>query len=224
MFSRSVLFHFTFNILFASLFLRWNAVTFVLVCTQIVGLIYYYSDTVELIVYYVWGCVVLVECLEVCHGGYEGEYEHVYVFMGGSTSITKGMHIHILGVRCDYENVLLCISYFFTYVQILISLMFAISTHFLVDTEFPIFMSVCYIHVMYAYVCDPYDTCNYNSATFLQLYWSQFWYRTMETYFERIISETIIVWKGKIKSIRYHYIPGLQTLSLHDMFYITIAK
>ena len=37
-FSRSVLFHFTFNVLFSSLFLRWNAVTgFVWVCTQIVG-------------------------------------------------------------------------------------------------------------------------------------------------------------------------------------------
>ena len=43
-------------------------------------LIYYYSDTVEIIVYYVWWCVVLGECLEVCPGGYEGEYEHVYVF------------------------------------------------------------------------------------------------------------------------------------------------
>ena len=83
-------------------------------------LIYYYSDTVEIIVYYVWGCVVLGECLELCHGGYEGEYEHVYVFRGGSTSITKSMYIHILGVTCDYENVLLCFSNFFTYFQILI--------------------------------------------------------------------------------------------------------
>ena len=113
--------------------------------------------TVEIIVYYVWGCVVLGECLELCHGGYEGEYEHVYVFRGGSTTITKSMYIHILGVTCDYENVLLCFSSFFTYVQIIISLMFAISTHFLVHTEFPVLMSVCYIHVMYAYVSDPYD-------------------------------------------------------------------
>ena len=40
-------------------------------------LIYYYSDTAEIILYYVWGCVVLGECLELYHGGYEVEYEHV---------------------------------------------------------------------------------------------------------------------------------------------------
>ena len=42
-------------------------------------LIYYYSETVEIIVYYVWGCVGLGECFEVCQGGCEGEYEYMYV-------------------------------------------------------------------------------------------------------------------------------------------------
>ena len=35
-------------------------------------LIYYYSDTVEIIVYYVWVCVILGECIEVCHVGIKG--------------------------------------------------------------------------------------------------------------------------------------------------------
>ena len=120
-------------------------------------LIYYYSDTVKIIVYYVWVCVILGECIEVCHGGYKGEYEHVYVWRGGGTSITKSMYITILRVTCDYENMLLCFSSFFTYVQILIALVFAISTHLLVHTECPVFMSMGYIPVMCAYVCDPYD-------------------------------------------------------------------
>ena len=109
------------------------------------------------IVYYVWVCVILGECIEVCHGGYKGEYEHVYVWRGGGTSITKSMYITILRDTCDYENMLLCFSSFFTYVQILIALVFAISTHLLVHTECPVFMSVGYIPVMCAYVCDPYD-------------------------------------------------------------------
>ena len=75
-------------------------------------LIYYYSDTVEIIVYYVWVCVILGEYIEVCHGGYKGEYEHVYVWRGGGTSITKSMYITILRVTCDYENMLLCFSSF----------------------------------------------------------------------------------------------------------------
>ena len=85
-------------------------------------LIYYYSDTLEIILYYVWVCVVLGECLEVCNGGDEGKYEHVYVWRGGGTSITKSMYINILRVTCDYENMLLCFSIFFTYVQLLIAL------------------------------------------------------------------------------------------------------
>ena len=75
-------------------------------------LIYYYSDTEVIILYYVCGCMVLGECLEICHGGDEGEYENVYVWRGGGTSITKSVYINILKVTCDYENMLLCFSIF----------------------------------------------------------------------------------------------------------------
>ena len=39
------------------------------------------------------------------------------VFRGGSTSITKSMYIHILGVTCDYERECIVMFQFFLYVR-----------------------------------------------------------------------------------------------------------
>ena len=58
-------------------------------------LLYYYTDTVEIILHYECECVLRDKYMEMCLGGCEGVYKSAYLSGDVGGGLTEGLHIHM---------------------------------------------------------------------------------------------------------------------------------
>ena len=113
-------------------------------------LLYCYTVTVEIILYYECECVLWDEYMKTCLGGY------LWGDVGGGHK--QGIYINIWRWEIDYEY--LYFNGYATYDHMNVIYNFALSTHLIVDTGCQLFLHMSYISmiayllVMYARACD----------------------------------------------------------------------